>query len=75
MTDRSRVQELRPQGLPIQAAAAYLGVSRWTIQRLRTRGELDGYHVGAAAMITTSSLDRYVAAHRDELEVVRARGA
>jgi hypothetical protein len=37
-------------------------VSRWTIQRLRGRGELAGYHVGAAAMITLESLDAYLAA-------------
>lgn len=52
-----RITELRPIGLPIADAARYLGVSRWTVQRLRARGELVGFHIGAAAMITTDSLD------------------
>jgi excisionase family DNA binding protein len=59
-----RVADLRPVGLPIMDAARYLGVSRWTVQRLRARGELDGFRIGAAAMITTESLDLYVAKQR-----------
>lgn len=59
------VEPIRPRGLPLADAALYLGVSRWTIQRLRSRGELEGYHVGAAAMITLDSLDAYLEAHRD----------
>ena len=55
------VEELRPTALPILEAARYLGVSRWTVQRLRARHELDGFRIGAAAMITTASLDAYVA--------------
>jgi excisionase family DNA binding protein len=55
------VAELRPVGLPILDAARYLGVSRWTVQRLRSSGELTGFRIGAAAMITVDSLDRYVA--------------
>jgi excisionase family DNA binding protein len=58
--DRPR-QPMRPVGLPLAEAAAYLGVSRWTIQRLRARGEIVGFHVGAAAMIELASLDAYVA--------------
>jgi len=59
------VEPIRPRGLPLADAALYLGVSRWTIQRLRSRGELEGYHVGAAAMITLDSLDAYLESHRD----------
>ena len=55
------VQTVRPRGLPLAEAARYLGVSRWTIQRLRTKGEVSGYHVGAAAMIELASLDAYIA--------------
>jgi excisionase family DNA binding protein len=55
------VETVRPIGLPILEAARYLGVSRWTIQRLRRTGELVGFRIGAAAMITTESLDAYVA--------------
>jgi excisionase family DNA binding protein len=55
------LEELRPVGLPIADAARYLGVSRWTVQRLRARGELRGFHIGAAAMIEVASLDAYVA--------------
>jgi excisionase family DNA binding protein len=60
-----RIEDLRPIGLPVRDAAAYLGVSRWTIQRLRTAGELRGFHIGAASMITTESLDAYVARQRE----------
>lgn len=67
--ERSSLAPLRPRGLPIADAARYLGVSRWTVQRLRSRGELEGYHVGAAAMITTASLDRYLEANRDRAAV------
>jgi len=63
------VEELRPTALPILEAARYLGVSRWTIQRLRSSGELEGFHIGAAAMITTASIDAYVDRQR-ELEHV-----
>jgi len=59
-----RVEELRPVGLPILDAAKYLGVSRWTIQRLRAAGELEGFHIGAAAMITVDSIDELVARQR-----------
>ena len=45
-----RVEELRPLGLPIMDAAHYLGVSRWTVQRLRSRRELEGFRIGAAAI-------------------------
>jgi excisionase family DNA binding protein len=61
----SSKRELRPRGLPIAEAAEYLGVSRWTVQRLRSRGELVGYHVGAAAMIELDSIDAYVERSRD----------
>jgi excisionase family DNA binding protein len=60
--------EVRPVALPVAStdpelmtAARYLGVSRWTVQRLRRDGELVGFRIGAAAMITTDSLDAYVA--------------
>jgi excisionase family DNA binding protein len=59
------VAELRPVGLPILDAARYLGVSRWTVQRLRRDGELEGFRIGAAAMITVDSLDAYVARQRE----------
>lgn len=59
---------LRPAALPLHStnpelmtAARYLGVSRWTVQRLRAQGELEGFSIGAAAMITTESLDEYLA--------------
>jgi excisionase family DNA binding protein len=60
-----RVTELRPVGLPIREAARYLGVSLWTVQRLRARRELEGFHIGAAAMISVDSLDAYVARQRE----------
>lgn len=63
-----RLEELRPVGLPIADAARYLGVSRWTIQRLRSRGELEGFRIGAAAMISVDSLDAYVARQREHAD-------
>lgn len=63
---------VRPRGLPlasirpeVMTAARYLGVSRWTIQRLLASGELEGYHVRAAAMVTLDSLDAYLERSRD----------
>jgi excisionase family DNA binding protein len=62
---------LRPIGLPLHStdpnvmtAARYLGVSRWTVQRLRSQGEVIGFRIGAAAMIDLESLDAYVARQR-----------
>jgi excisionase family DNA binding protein len=60
-----RLAPLRPRGLPITAAAAYLGTTRRTIERLRAAGELAGYHIGRHAMIELGSLDAYVDTHRD----------
>jgi excisionase family DNA binding protein len=61
-----------PIGLPIASvdpdkltAATYLGVSRATIYRLLEAGELEGFHVGAAAMVTRASLDAFVARQRE----------
>lgn len=61
----------RARGLPLAStdpdkftAARYLGVSRATVMRLRARGELEGFHVGAAAMITVASLDAYIERQR-----------
>ena len=68
------VEELRPIGLPILDAARYLGVSRWTVQRLRSRGELDGFRIGAAAMITVESIDAYVARQRERDRAERDGG-
>lgn len=72
---------LAPAGLPLASvdpakltAATYLGVSRSTIIRLRSSGELEGFHVGAAAMITRASLDAYISRQR-ALELERTRGA
>jgi excisionase family DNA binding protein len=59
--DERQPKPLRPAALPLAEAAMYLGVSRWTIQRLRAHGEIVGFHVGAAAMIELDSLDAYVA--------------
>ena len=65
-------EPLKPAGLPLASndptkltAARYLGVSRATVQRLRGRGELEGFHVGAAAMITRASLDAYIERQRE----------
>ena len=60
----SPIEPVRPVGLPLADAARYLGVSRWTIQRLRAAGEIVGFHVGAAAMIELDSIDAYVARQR-----------
>lgn len=66
-----KLEELRPVGLPIRDAARYLGVSLWTVQRLRARRELAGFHIGAAAMITVESLDAYVARQLEAAAVDR----
>jgi excisionase family DNA binding protein len=67
------VQELRPVGIPILEAARYLGVSRWTVQRLRGSGELTGFRIGAAAMITVDSLDAFVARQLEVAATERGR--
>lgn len=77
---RTEPEPLRPIGLPIAStdpakltAASYLGVSRATMYRLRAAGEVEGFHVGAAAMITRESLDAYMERQRArDLEELRA---
>lgn len=46
--------------LPAEAAARYLGVSRWTIYRLIDRGELKAYTVGSQIRIRPDDIDAYL---------------
>lgn len=55
------VEKIRPAGLRVMDAARYLGVSRWTIQRMIRADELDAYYVGRLRLVTLESLDRHVA--------------
>jgi len=59
-----RIDPIRPRTLTSAEAMRYLGVSRWTLQRLRKAGRIVGYHIGAAAVYELASLDAYLDAQR-----------
>ncbi|MGD9853259.1 MAG: helix-turn-helix domain-containing protein [Nitrospirales bacterium] len=42
-------------------AAAYLGISYWTVRDLRFRGELPGIKIGRRILIDKQDLDAYIA--------------
>lgn len=62
---------IRPRGLPMPAAARYLGVSLRTVERLRQSGELRAYHVGRRVLIELDSLDAYATRDPDDAELER----
>jgi excisionase family DNA binding protein len=61
---RAHVRPLEPAALTIKDAAAYLGISRWTVNRLRASGELEAFRVGAGVRITRASADAYIERQR-----------
>ncbi len=54
----------RQRLLPISAAAAYLGVSRATVERLVSRGQLPVVKVGASTRYDVEDLDGFIATNR-----------
>ena len=61
----SLVTKRRPRRLlPIDAAADYLSVSRATIERLASRGELPIVKVAGSTRYDVEDLDRYIAINR-----------
>jgi excisionase family DNA binding protein len=66
---REHKEMLEPDGsrqrlLPVGAAANYLGVSRATVERLVSRGELPIVKVGASTRYDVEDLDRFIATNR-----------
>ena len=60
---------LEPEGrrqrlLPVGAAAEYLGVSRATVERLVSRGQLPVVKVGASTRYDVEDLDGFIATNR-----------
>jgi excisionase family DNA binding protein len=60
---------LGPEGrrqrlLPVGAAADYLGVSRATVERLASRGQLPVVKVGASTRYDVEDLDGFIATNR-----------
>ena len=60
---------LEPEGrrqrlLPVGAAADYLGVSRATVERLVSRGQLPVVKVGASTRYDVEDLDGFIATNR-----------
>jgi excisionase family DNA binding protein len=54
----------RQRLVPIRAAAQYLGVSRATVERLASRGQLPVVKVGAPTRYDVEDLDGFIAANR-----------
>jgi len=50
--------------LPVRAAADYLGVSRATVERLVSRGQLPVVRVGAATRYDVEDLDAFIETNR-----------
>ena len=60
---------LEPEGrrqrlLPVGAAADYLGVSRATVERLVSRGQLPVVKIGASTRYDVEDLDGFIATNR-----------
>jgi excisionase family DNA binding protein len=51
--------------LPVVAAAKYLGVSRATVERLVSRGQLPVVKVGACTRYDVEDLDGFIATYRN----------
>jgi excisionase family DNA binding protein len=63
--------ETRERGaLRLAEAAAWLGVSRDTVERLIQRGELRRVKVGAVVLITVDELRRYLRAREEAAQEV-----
>jgi excisionase family DNA binding protein len=54
----------RQRLLPVGAAADYLGVSRATVERLVSRGQLPIVKVGASTRYDVEDLDGFIATNR-----------
>ena len=54
----------RQRLLPVLAAADYLGVSRATVERLVSRGQLPIVKVGASTRYDVEDLDGFIATNR-----------
>jgi excisionase family DNA binding protein len=66
---QGRQEVLEPEGrrqrlLPVGAAADYLGVSRATVERLVSRGQLPVVKVGASTRYDVEDLDGFIATNR-----------
>ena len=66
---RKHTEVLEPEGrrqrlLPVGAAADYLGVSRATVERLVSRGQLPVVKVGASTRYDLEDLDGFIATNR-----------
>jgi excisionase family DNA binding protein len=57
-------EERRQRLVPVVAAAEYLGVSRATIERLVSRGQLPVVKVGACTRYDIEDLDGFIATYR-----------
>jgi Helix-turn-helix domain len=63
-----------PKLISRQDAAATLGVSVPTVDRLRAEGQLETWPVRGRAMITVASLERFLACETKPEPAVRQRG-
>lgn len=68
-TPRKHKEVLEPEArrqrlLPVGAAADYLGVSRATVERLVSRGQLPVVKVGAATRYDVEDLDGFITTNR-----------
>lgn len=58
---RDRLEQYSKPILVSQGEAGYrLGISRTTIWRLAQAGQLEVVHIGSRALITNSSIDRFI---------------
>jgi excisionase family DNA binding protein len=57
-------EERRQRLVPVEAAAEYLGVSRATVERLVSRGQLPVIKVGASTRYDVEDLDGFIATNR-----------
>jgi excisionase family DNA binding protein len=66
---REHGEVLEPEGrrqrlLPVSVAADYLGVSRATVERLVSRGQLPVVKIGASTRYDVEDLDKFIATNR-----------
>lgn len=62
-----KAETLAPRLLSQREAAAYLGISYWTLRDLLFRGELPSVRIRRRVLIDRADLDRYIGQVKNRL--------
>ena len=62
--DSKSREDVRPRLLSVRQAAAYLGISHWTVRELVWKGELPEVRLGRRLLLDLRDLDRLIEARK-----------